>query len=328
MSIDWGKLLTVDGDRVAKEVLSLENVSINAKLHVRGYSLPFDGTQQRYSKFVKLLSDHLIRYVFPESEREDADWPAARDKFGNISPESDGKLGEMLLYVLVEAFLKTPMIAYKLKDMSNPNDQVKGADGVFIGEYNGYTALLIGESKIYKDIDEGVAAALLSLNRFHKNETMLENETLIARKYPSERKLSGEMLDKAISIITGNSNRVLVHPVFIAYDLQSIKSISQTSSSKEEAENALIEKIKEEVESWKSEINKHRINYQKPFSVFLDFFFMPLENTLVFRNLFYQKLHNAPYVSTSDLSKLKKLKTKEAAEKKESKTKITKIGSV
>lgn len=295
MALFWEDLLTVDEEEVAKVFVGHEVPPIGGKLHCRGYTLPFSGTQQRTTKLMKLISKQLEHYVFPESEREEFDWPDARDKFGNNNPESDGKLGEMLLYIMVEAFLKTPMIAYKLKDLSNSNDQVKGADGVFVGEYAGKKALLIGESKIYSSLSSALSSAIESLHRFHENERAYDHEICICKKYPKERNISGELLQETLDIINNDVDRIIVHPVFISYDYEKITKISTSSEEKSQAEKLLKKEIKEESRRWKKLIDAKKNNFPSAFKVYLDFFFLPVEDCLRLRKDFYMKLHGCEY---------------------------------
>ena len=242
------------------------------------------------------LRRNLLKYVFPEQQRpEDIDWALARDKFGNISPATDGKLGEMLLYIFVEAILKAPLMAYKLKDLQNPNDQVKGADGVFIGEYRGQRALFIGESKIHKDIKEAISDAFESLQRFHDKKSPYDTELNIAKNYPAQRNLSEEEIKEILQIFDEEMDYVLVHPIFISYDFEEISKISLKALSQEEAEQRLKETILEEIKVWQSNIENQKKYYPKPFQVYLDFFFLPSENSLKLRNDFYCMLHNVDY---------------------------------
>lgn len=297
MAVNWETLLSVDATTIGS--LFVSHRSKNApKIDVRGFSIPFTGTQQRCEKLIQCLRRQLIKYVFPESQRpEDIDWAIARDKFGDNDPSSDGKLGEMLLYLFVEAYLNAPLMGFKLKDLGNPNDQVKGADGVFVGAYAGSPAILIGESKIHQTIASAVHSTLDSLQRFHDGSGPYTNELMIARKYPAERGLSPETLKVVDDLLTGAVDRILVHPVFISYDCKEIANISQSSATAPDAEKALEEYILSVSDTWMTTIDSHRSTFVKPFQVYLDFFFLPCEDSLALRNAFYEMLHGHPYES-------------------------------
>jgi len=212
----------------------------------------------------------------------------------------------MLLYVFVEAFLKTPLMAYKLKDLSNPNDQVKGADGVFVGEYNNQLALLIGESKIHATLATAISSTFCSLQRFHDKAGPYENELLISRKYPKERGLDGDFLDTVLAILDGKTDRILVHPIFISYDFDEISRISGDATNSDTAEKLLGDLLKTEITNLHTTIINKKQNFPKPFQVFLDFFFLPIEDTLKLREHFYEMLHGHPYVATKNSKAAKK----------------------
>lgn len=295
MTVNFQNLITIDEEEFSK-LFNCQCENNNLKINIRGYSIPFKGTQQNNRNLMVFLRRNLLKYVFPEQQRpEDIDWALARDKFGNISPATDGKLGEMLLYVFVEAILKAPLMAYKLKDLQNPNDQVKGADGVFIGEYRGQRALFIGESKIHKDIKEAISDAFESLQRFHDKKSPYDTELNIAKNYPAQRNLSEEEIKEILQIFDEEMDYVLGHPIFISYDFEEISKISLKALSQEEAEQRLKETILEEIKVWQSNIENQKKYYPKPFQVYLDFFFLPSENSLKLRNDFYCMLHNVDY---------------------------------
>tara|TARA_R110002073_G_scaffold1715_3_gene12482 strand:+ start:242562 stop:243359 length:798 start_codon:yes stop_codon:yes gene_type:complete len=253
------------------------------------------------------LDEQLKAYVFPEDSQDENSWRNARDKFGDISPIRDGKLGEMLLYVFVEAFLKTPLMAYKLKDLGNPNDQVKGADGVFVGEYQGKRALLIGESKVHRKLAPAITSTFRSLQRFHDEAGPYSTELLVSRKYPKERGLSSEYLEAAIAILN-EGYEVLVHPIFVSYSMAEIATISGVAMTQEDAESALSNHVEAELVLWEKKIADQVAAYPKPFQVYLDFFFLPAEDSLQLREHFYEMLHGHPYESRAVREALKKIK--------------------
>ena len=299
VNINWEQLLTVDCIKAAEIFIPQHECNDMHKLHIRGYSVPFSGTQQRFDDLMDFLRRQLLKYVFPEKERpDDIDWALGRNKFGDNDPKSDGKLGEMLLYVFVEAFLKTPLMAYKLKDMGNPNDQVKGADGVFVGEYQSQKALLIGESKIHETMKSAVKSAIESLQRFHDKSGPYANELMIARKYPAERNLSADHL-VAIEEIMQQKAGILVHPVFVSYDFAAIASVARDATNSNDAEISLKVHLKNELAEWEKKIISQKSKFPKPFQVYLDFFFLPVENCLQLRKHFYELLHGNPYESTA-----------------------------
>lgn len=89
--------------------------------------------------FCQVLHDNLTYYVYDENRIKDNPVCAGQNAgsyFGQKDPQADGKYGELLLFVLVESVLGCKMIAHKLKSLTNVIDQIKGGDGVFLGNYD------------------------------------------------------------------------------------------------------------------------------------------------------------------------------------------------
>jgi hypothetical protein len=82
-----------------------------------------------------------------------------------------GELGEMLLFCFLEADLDAPKILSKLEVKTSTNMHVHGSDGVHfkqLAKENTYQ-LIFGESKMEKDIKEGISNGFTSIWEF-KNE--------------------------------------------------------------------------------------------------------------------------------------------------------------
>lgn len=85
------------------------------------------------------MAQKIKQFVLSEADIEECKkqdkepWLKAAIYFGPVNPQNEGKYGELLLFLLVEAVLKTPMIAYKIKSLSDYKHQIKGSDGVFLG---------------------------------------------------------------------------------------------------------------------------------------------------------------------------------------------------
>ena len=161
-NLDWVSILRVDSKWIIDLLLShskAHNPELSKKLVVRAYSLKFAGTEEHLHGLVKYMADSITNFVYSDLDLKEIKnpWKKARDYFGNVDPLRDGKSGELLLYLLVEAVLKIPLIAHKIRYVGdNPNDQAKGSDGIFMGNYNDHTAFLFGEAKIHNERSVGI----------------------------------------------------------------------------------------------------------------------------------------------------------------------------
>ncbi len=304
---DWIKYVRVSDDWI-KTYLSKQPELSKNKIKTRAYSITFSGTQQDFSSFVKYLSQSIMHFIFSEKEIKEMEkkgsisFQEAVHCLGHIDPVKDGKCGELFLFLLVESILKVPMIAHKISNLQNPNDQAKGGDGIFLGKYDNQSAILIGESKIQQRREGGITKSLSSIDRFHghvESGKILNHELIIARKLISDD-LSKDDLDYVYKCLDPTKeeykNHIKVHPILIVYDDNKIASIENACSNRDEGEQLMNEHMQTEIKNILKKIEtKISKEYKKLKSVYLDFFFIPLSDTVKFRCAFYQCTHGAPY---------------------------------
>lgn len=187
-SINWKELITNNHKWIESRLVNHPCES-QAKIVSRIFTIPFSGVIQEHHHLVESMADAIEHYVFDKEAlakmKADGVTPfrKAAQFFGDTNPVKDGKYGELLLYILSEAILNTPMVSHKITNLTNLNDQVKGGDGVFFGVYRENLSILIGESKIYKSFSGALESAFDSLDRFTKNYTSgaLGHELFMAR---------------------------------------------------------------------------------------------------------------------------------------------------
>jgi hypothetical protein len=227
-SLNWVKLISVDPSWVKDYLIAHANPLIQSgKIVVRVYSIRFSSNSEDVDRLAYFMRNNIHLYAFSKKEIKDLTkqgiqpWPEARDQyFGKADPTFDGKCGEMLLYLFVEAVLQIPMIAHKIKCVGdNPNTQVHGSDGIFIGEYNGMQCLLLGEAKMRQTYDNGLNDALMSVNKFYdptKAGQAIRNELVVVRdlKSKSISKKQLQYLEKVLDLRSEEYRMITkVHPV-------------------------------------------------------------------------------------------------------------------
>lgn len=171
-STEWDKLIKIDRSWVSKQ-LEHHFEEVNGKLNVKLYTVKVSGTQILPDGIAAALHEMLPDYIYGQKqigeigERKAA--LTANHFFGKKNPETDGKFGELLLFALVEGVLGCKMVAHKIRSLSNFKDQVKGGDGIFIGNYTivdgrSEPAYMIGESKVMARYSKALSDALDSIN--------------------------------------------------------------------------------------------------------------------------------------------------------------------
>jgi hypothetical protein len=301
VNIDWEKFITVDGNWVAKH-LTQHQIETANKLTLRTYSIQYSGTKYETTALVEFVSNSLKKYILNEKEIKQLEergiepYRHALQYFGNRNPSSEGKFGELILYLLTEAILKVPLVVFKIP--TNPNDQIKGGDGLFCGNYKNMPAILIGESKTWQSLNDALNDAFLSLDKLHNeyDHSALNYEYFVAKKN-IRVDLSKEEIDYLYDCFTPGSEaykkRILVHPVLIIYNDDRISTIDASDNKDGESKIKIL--IEEKLPEYLSKLETLCKNHKEVAEVYLDFFFMPLKSVDSFRQALYQALHGAEW---------------------------------
>ena len=310
------KKIRIDPSWVDENLIDHGLRESDPKIKLRVYSIKFSGNRQEFLGFIRAIVQKLPDFVLSQKEirkyrKNSAPYTPyieAIKFFGDIDPEKDGKYGEFILFLMVEAILKCPMIAHKIV-LYNSRDQTKGSDALFLGKYGALQAILIGEAKIEKEASKPIDRALNSIDRFYKNingGSNLDYELLVAKKDISED-FSGQELDYIYDALSPQSqeykNSIKVHPILIIYNEKEVENIEKLATDNEDAERRLKEHIKKLLdELYKETISK--VNGKSGLSkVYFDFFFIPTGDVTQFRHDFYQIIHGVPYKNARSTSK-------------------------
>lgn len=160
---------------------SITGIEATMRLH----HLKFDGNGQPMIEVLACtLYRHIIDYclavqnrITPLTSKEAARLTKeARKLFIHPTntpdnPDTTGEAGEILLYFLLESVLGVPQVVAKMELKTNPNDELKGSDGIHMcwNEKDKLVDLFFGEAKLYQDVGGAITAALESIDKFHDN---------------------------------------------------------------------------------------------------------------------------------------------------------------
>lgn len=334
---DWTSHLTVNTEWVDKFFHLVPEVG-ELKVNVRALSIKFSGTTQECLSLADHLSNSIESYVFDQQQLaifKEEGIPAYKRSssfFGNTNPVFDGKYGELMLYMLVEAILKTPMVSHKIQLLTNVNDQVKGGDGVFFGKYAGHISILIGESKIHQDLQGAIVDSMISVDRFNKGyaASSMEHELFIARSNISKN-FSLEKVKKIYEAFKPGTEEYSacnrVHPILLVYDSLKINEIEEQAIAKENAEELVRAWIDEHAKETFESIKVGLSSYPDLKKVYLDFFLVPMSNVGTFKKTLFKSIHGiefkepikekkgkSPSKSTATQRKVKDKASKEMAD--------------
>ena len=169
----WSSFIVIEEDELLEQIFPVDEAS-DGKVEIKNYCVSLGGDTIDTAGFIEFISRKFPYFVFPEEEVEELSPIAYREAQARAGYQgdfiTDGKYGELILFVLVEGLLEMPMISHKIAGKQNPSDEIKGSDGVFFGEYSGEESLGIGEAKFFSDKKGGLRDSLESTARFHGTE--------------------------------------------------------------------------------------------------------------------------------------------------------------
>lgn len=322
MAIDFSSLITINKSWVDKELNHHYTQKVNDKLNVRLYSIKPSGTTINSISLANTLLDILPYYFKSKSEidkniqREISktinEYTTATDidqkeeitkiEFNRTYREASaffkkkssdtksGKYGELLLFGLVEAVLSCKMIAHKITNLTNYHDEIKGGDGVFMGNYmlpNGNIefAYLIGESKVWKSYSGAKIDALKSINRFYDSKVQSDFKTLeffIAQKdiekVVSEKTDIDELYDRLDQKSELFKSQIAVHPILIMYETPRYDNLMKKAQNNLELIGLIDKDVKSKLKKTLESIALKVKEFPELEKVYLDFILIPTNN--------------------------------------------------
>ena len=195
------------------------------------YSLDFEEKEYRQRDLVGLIRDMVPYFALTEDELASlhkSNWN--RISFNRISdaqPTKKGDYGELLLYIILSIFYKSPKFVTKARLRSSTREQIKGFDCAhFSIEDSGEVKLWLGEAKFHANISGAVSSALESLATHFQDVAKIKSELkLLGGEIEINKSLGSEHLELLESYTTGarSLDKVPIHvPVLITYDSKCI----------------------------------------------------------------------------------------------------------
>jgi hypothetical protein len=323
MSIAFSDLISIDKTWFNKEFNHHYTENINNKLKVRLYTIKPSGTTINPNSLANALLDILPNYfkskleiereIKREIDKTIDDYTTASDiehreqiaekvhyrtyreasKFFKTKSDDSksGKYGELLLFGIIEALLDCKMIAYKITNLTNYHDEIKGGDGVFMGEYeltNGSRkdAYMIGESKIWQNYSGAKKDALDSINRFYCPDTQAtfnSMEFFIAQKDVSKLMNTDDTnIDELYDRINPKTDlfkqQIAVHPILIMYDTKGYNRLMVKSLDNENLLELISKDVQSKLNKTLETIKTKVQEYPELEKVYLDFILIPVSS--------------------------------------------------
>ena len=197
--------------------LDANNLAIVGNKNVLSIANDFESGKWRHRKFSNYIWDNIAETALSAKERKKLIGKNAstlsesaqklrltnNDKIG-----SGSELCEILLYGIMKdhygALPVVPKIFYK----QNSQDNAKGPDSVHVVVANGNFSLWFGEAKFYEDIDKAINDAIISINKFLRNDDQIKKENSIITSIPDidELGLDKKIAEKIKSSLSGSNS--------------------------------------------------------------------------------------------------------------------------
>ncbi len=325
MIMDWEKKIKINTEWTNRQLVN-HFIHKSTKIVVRAYTPKVNGTKFCCNALIEELGYLLPDYALSEKSKKNklksltilygedlakerlqtALYSEAQAFFGKKDPSTDGKYGELLLFALCESILKSKMVAHKIEGLSNSKDQVKGGDGIFLGNYelpNGKIApaIFIGESKIMQKRSDSIDDALDSIDRFHNAETQAEfnnMEFIVANRTLSLDENDIDYEEVYERLTPGSEtfkNQITVHPILLMYNTASFGKLETKALDKDDLELLISNHLTQKKDEIINTINEKLEKYPEIKKVYVDFFCFPFNNIDTFRNGMYFNIHKVAY---------------------------------
>jgi len=270
------------------------------------YCLKIDANGNlRLKDLIDFIDTKIIEYAIPKKEideakqyfietnspsKTDALKKKARELFTDL--EKTGEGGEILLYILIQEFLKIPQLISKMSLKTSGQLHYQGADGIHI-KYDNDTEFLNlywAEAKMYQNLNAAITNCFESLKGFlldpqGYNSTQERDIELITANIQANVN-DTELEDLLVGYFDKDndlSNKVVYKGIcFIGFDYDKYPLVTDLSKTTTDIKNAIIAEHEEWYNSLSSKIKSHTNLDTKEIHIFL----MPFRSVAEFRKYY------------------------------------------
>ncbi|KJB86368.1 hypothetical protein AZ66_19285 [Paenibacillus sp. E194] len=293
-------------DAYLSEIISKVPVpDTNATLHC--YVVNHDGNDNpRVNDLAQAVALRMIDYCIPRSEIKRAKEKdqqdnttvevaklkiKARKLFTDI--ENTGEGGEMLLYMLTQAFLRIPQFLCKMPLKTSSQMHYHGADGVHI-KYDNQTqklALYWGESKLYSSIEDGLSACFDSIMPF-----LIDTGGTDSSQFRDLQLITGniDVLDDELEVALLNYldpdspffNKLQYRGIcLVGFDEE-----SYPNSPNQKTIDQVISEVKLKYDEWQKKVRRRLRSRESLDRIIIEVFLLPFPSVGNFRKSFLEEL--------------------------------------
>lgn len=259
--------------KVFKELEHNQKLDLPNNNKLKMYYTKIMNNKFDYSSLEELLQTNINNYVFSRKENIEA---IEKNKISNLTVKaikefrkikdnkdngSGGELGEFLLYIFLESNLNAFKLLSKMELKTNSSDYIKGADGIYLYEYEDgekekHFEYIIGEAKIEGTSSEAILDAFNSILTHLQNENF--EKELVNREIFKET-FSEDEADKIKKILVPSQEDEELDiqkafGIFIGYGLDKKLELDEVSNSN--GKKLIEERMKKDIKNICENMNK------------------------------------------------------------------------
>ena len=252
--------------KVFKELEHEQSLDLPNNNKLEMYYTKIMNNRFEYTALIELLSNNITNYVFSRKENIEANEKnkiqsltiKAINEFRKIKNDNDsgsgGELGEFLLYTFLESRLNAFKLLSKMELKTNSSDYIKGADEIYLYDYEEekkqeHFEYIIGEAKIEGTSSEAIKDAIDSILIHLQNENF--EKELVNREIFKET-FSEDEVEKIRNILVPRQDNddmdiQKAFGIFIGYGIE--KSLNLDGVSNPDGKVLIEERMKKDIEN-------------------------------------------------------------------------------
>jgi hypothetical protein len=273
------------------------------------YCLKVDANNNlRLNDLIDFIDEKILEYAIPKKEIDEArDYLQQTNSTAKIvrlrkkaeglftDLEKTGEGGEILLYILVQEFLKIPQLISKMSLKTSGQLHYQGADGVHVN-YDSITSTLNlywGESKMYSNMNDAMGKCMESLKGFlldpQSSGSVQERDLQLITANISANVNDPDLEDALVRYFDKDddmSNSIVYKGLcFIGFDIGNYPAdkIQKTTE-------VVVEEIKKEIQAWQDTLVKKIKNHTNLELKEIHVFLLPFPSVAEFRRIYLETI--------------------------------------
>lgn len=248
-------------------------LAANAQPNLDNFLKLLNGSIRRFSLSAKELEMHRKYTAAGDDIKAEEIASRGRNRFVKYAEEAmkrAGEIGELALFIILEAYLEAPKIASKMRLKTSDSMHVHGADALHasLGDHDILT-IILGESKFHKQVSQGRKEAIESVRGCISDYLKVGKEIEIIEANIDHEVLDADLRDKILEYFgtfTPKSNMTTkTIAVLLGYDSKCLyKNLDQIDDLKDrvlELEKRYLEHAKDSAKTFSDALNEEDQNY-------------------------------------------------------------------